>query len=85
LLLTCFSFSFLDLIAVINELEGLSRGIKPMNSIVVAPAQLNQKQQHNNNVSLRAGDRNDPKHAAMVAEASKQALSFLKSKVPAVK
>ncbi|CAO1399696.1 unnamed protein product [Diamesa serratosioi] len=75
-------------IIVINELEGLSRGIKPLHSstmMVVHP--LTQQMQHcsTQSVPFRRGDRNDPNHAAMVAEASKQALSFLKSKNPAVK
>lgn len=72
------------LIAVINELEGLSRGIKPLTSagIVVAPT-LNQRTSLG--ASSRIGNRNDPQHAAFVAQASKDALMFLKSKNPAVK
>lgn len=76
--------SFLLLIAVINELEGLSRGIKPLTStgIVVASAL---SQQLSQSISSRIGNRNDPQHAAFVAQASKDALVFLKSKNPAVK
>lgn len=78
----------ISLIAVINELEGLSRGIKPLtsNTIVVSSSlsqQLNQ--QPSQSVSSRIGNRNDPQHAAFVAQASKDALTFLKSKNPAVK
>jgi hypothetical protein len=36
-------------------------------------------------VSSRLGNRNDPQHAAFVAQASKAALAFLNSKNPAVK
>jgi len=70
-------------IAVINELEGLSRGIKPTTStgIVVSPTLSQQL----TTSSSRLGNRNDPKHAAFVAQASKDALAFLKSKNPAVK
>lgn len=72
------------LIAVINELEGLSRGIKPLASagIVVAPSLIQRTPQ---GASSRIGNRNDPQHAAFVAQASKDALTFLYSKNSAVK
>ena len=70
------------LIAVINELEGLSRGIKPLTSSgIVVAATVN----HQPSASKRVGNRNDPRHAAFVAKASQDALAFLKSKNPAVK
>lgn len=71
----------LHLITVINELEGLSRGIKPLTStgIVVAPHHSSQAD------SSRIGNRNNPEHAAFVAKASKEALIFLKSKNAATK
>lgn len=81
-----FTISFLlPLITVISELEGLSRGIKPLTStsgIVVsgsttAPTTVNS--------SRTIGNRTDPQHAAFVAKASKEALEFLKSMHPAVK
>lgn len=78
------------LITVINELEGLSRGgiVKPLtsSSVVMASAlceKLDKSSMHNNNIKL--GSRSDPQHVAMVTQACKNALTFLKSKNPAVK
>jgi hypothetical protein len=73
------------LIAVINELEGLSRGIKPLTSAAIVVAPTSTQQLIAPSGSSRSGNRNDPKHAAFVAQASKEALAFLKSKNPAVK
>lgn len=71
------------LITVINELEGLSRGmmkqISSTSSIVMAPALCEKLEKQ------KLGSRNDPQHAAMVTQACKSALAFLKSKNPAVK
>ena len=54
--------------------------------MLVAQSLTQQMQEHTTqSVPSRRGDRNNPQHAAIVAEASKQALSFLKSKNPAVK
>lgn len=66
-------------IAVINELEGLCRGVKPLTSagIDVSPSPSTS--------NSRAGSRNNPNHAAFVVQASKAALVFLKAKNPAVK
>lgn len=83
-----YCYFFFIIITVINELEGLSRGIKPLHSsTMLVPHTLTQQMQEHSTQSApsRRGDRNNPQHAAMVAEASKQALSFLKSKNPAVK
>lgn len=83
-LVTCYFF----IITVINELEGLSRGIKPLHSstmLVVQSLTQQMQERATDIVPSRRGDRNNPQHAAIVAEASKQALSFLKSKNPAVK
>lgn len=75
-------WSQIFLIAVINELEGLSRGIKPSATApIVVTSTLGQQQ----SVAPRIGNRIDPQHAAFVAQASKDALVFLKSKNPAVK
>lgn len=73
---------------VITELEGLSRGIKssPSTNIVVeTPLSQQLAQQTSQITSSRPGNRNDPQHAAFVAQASKDALAFLKSKNPAIK
>lgn len=71
------------LITVINELEGLSRGmmkqITSTSSIVMAPALCEKLDKQ------KSGSRDDPQHAAMVTQACKSALAFLKSKHPAVK
>lgn len=76
--------SNLALIAVINELEGLSRGIKPStSSAIVVASPLPQRSSQA--APSRIGNRNDPQHAAFVAQASKDALTFLNSKNPAVK
>ena len=84
LLLCCnlilISSFFPFVIAVINELEGLSRGIKLLASAGIVVAQ-----QSSQTTSSHHGNRNDPKHAAFVAKASKEALVFLKSKNPATK
>lgn len=77
------------LITVINELEGLSRGIvKPLTSSVVMTSALCEKldknSMHNNN-NIKSGSRSDPHHVAMVTQACKNALTFLKLKNPAVK
>lgn len=78
----CTLLTLILIIAVINELEGLSRGIKPLTSSgIVVAATLS----HQLTASQRVGNRNDPKHAAFVAKASQDALTFLKSKNPAVK
>jgi hypothetical protein len=69
-------------------LEGLSRGNKPTGVQGVASAALTHSIQFpstTSNTPSRLGNRNDPQHAAMVANASKVALTFLKSKNPAVK
>lgn len=73
---------------VITELEGLSRGIRssPSTNIVVeTPLSHQLAQQTSQITSSRPGNRNDPQHAAFVAQASKDALAFLKSKNPAIK
>ncbi|CRK96809.1 CLUMA_CG010028, isoform B [Clunio marinus] len=71
-------------ITVINELEGLSRGIKPLTPTAIVVSSLSQHSTPSV-ASSRIGNRNDPQHAAFVAKASKDALTFLKSKNPAVK
>jgi hypothetical protein len=75
------------LITVINELEGLSRGmVKPTTStstVVMAPA-LCEKLENPSKLN-KSGSRSDPQHAAMVTQACKNALAILKSKHPAVK
>ncbi|KAL7026979.1 hypothetical protein ACKWTF_005254 [Chironomus riparius] len=76
-------------IVVINELEGLSRGIvKPLTSSVVMTSALCEKLEKNsmhNNNNIKSGSRSDPQHVAMVTQACKNALTFLKLKSPAVK
>ncbi|XP_059614016.1 telomerase-binding protein EST1A isoform X2 [Phlebotomus argentipes] len=84
-------------LVVLNELEGLSRGLKGS-----AAAKSGSNIQSGNNLltvntplaptltifpstSVSVSGKSDPKHVAMVAEASKNALMFLKSKNPAVK
>lgn len=77
--------SFLhSLITVVNELEGLSRGSKLLKSAELAVASLSSQHQKLTSSSL-IGSRDDPKHSAFVAQASKNALCFLQSKNPAVK
>lgn len=81
---------------VINELEGLSKGLKPsqinqiasnqITSIGVVPISAtlvsdSSKNTSNTNVSRST----DKEHALKVAEASKAAMEYLKSKPPAVK
>jgi hypothetical protein len=77
---------------VINELEGLSRGYKapPANpsSLIKNPLaptltifSSSSKSTNNNRISTH----HDPEHAVKVADASQNALSFLKSKNPAIK
>lgn len=75
---------------VINELEGLSKGIKQdaatgptgiitsklTSSVSVLPVKP---------TTSSLDRRYDPKHAEMVATASKQALRFIKQKNPALK
>lgn len=74
------------LLTVINELEGLSRGIKQTSPANVATKTLQLFPAETVIPSTsRVGNRSDPQHAAMVANASKSALLFLKSKSPAVK
>lgn len=64
------------LITVINELEGLSRGMaKPLTSALCEKLEKPSK----------IGSRSDPQHAAMVTLACKNSLTFLNSKHPAVK
>lgn len=71
------------LITVINELEGLSRGmVKPTTS--TSTVVLCEKLENPSKLN-KSGSRRDPQHAAMVTQASKSALAFLKSKQPAVK
>jgi hypothetical protein len=73
---------------VINELEGLSRGFKanPMNA---APTIKNPLAPTLTIFSAAGRNKtmnnHSPEHAVMVADASQQALSFLKSKNPAIK
>lgn len=69
------------MIAVINELEGLCRGVKPLafTGIDVSPVQ------RSSTLNSRVGGSNSPNHAAVVAQASKDALIFIKSKTAAVK
>ncbi|XP_055683331.1 telomerase-binding protein EST1A isoform X2 [Lutzomyia longipalpis] len=84
-------------LVVLNELEGLSRGLKGS----IATKSTSNIQSGNNlltvntplaptltifpSTSMSVSSKSDPKHVAMVAEASKNALMFLKSKNPAVK
>lgn len=78
------------LIPVINELEGLSRGMAmtSTSSVVMAPALCEKLEKLSSSLTsskLKSGSRNDPQHVAMVTQACKNALTFLKSKHPAVK
>lgn len=77
-------------IVVINELEGLSKGIKPAGAAGIITSKLT------SSVSLHPPDKGGPasasggggpqdRHAEKVAEASKQALHFIKQKNPALK
>lgn len=78
----------LRLITVISELEGLSRGIKPLTSasgIIVSGGNTPMTTQTAVNSSRTIGNRSDPQHAAFVAKASKEALEFLKSTNSSVK
>lgn len=78
----------LPLITVISELEGLSRGIKPLTSasgIIVSGGNTATTTPTAVNSSRTIGNRSDPQHAAFVAKASKEALEFLKSTNSAVK
>jgi hypothetical protein len=72
---------------VINELEGLSRGGKLLaqtNSLTATLATGLALFPEKNNVPF-LGRHQDPEHAARVAEWSKAALQFLKSKHLSVK
>lgn len=71
-------------ISVINELEGLSRGGKVIQPLLSSPLTPKLDIFTSSN-PVRTGSHNDPNHAVKVAEASKKALLFLKSKNPAVK
>jgi hypothetical protein len=73
------------LITVVNELEGLSRGMASTSMTVLMAPVLIEKMEKNSSKLSKSGSRNDPKHVAMVTQACKNALTFLNSKNPAVK
>ncbi|XP_055709469.1 telomerase-binding protein EST1A isoform X2 [Phlebotomus papatasi] len=84
-------------LVVLNELEGLSRGLKGSavtksasniqsgNNLLTVNTPLAPTLTIFPSTSVSVSSKSDPKHVAMVAEASKNALMFLKSKNPAVK
>lgn len=82
-----FFFLFHLLIAVINELEGLSRGNKLTGG--TSSAMLTSPLAPTLTIftlsTPKYGNQHDPEHAQKVAEACKLALTFLKSKNPSVK
>ncbi|GAB0093491.1 hypothetical protein DMENIID0001_086370 [Sergentomyia squamirostris] len=85
-------------LVVLNELEGLSRGLKGSapskssgsniqsgNNLLTVNTPLAPTLTIFPSTAVSVSSKSDPKHVAMVAEASKNALMFLKSKNPSVK
>uniref|UniRef100_A0A336N3P0 CSON005905 protein n=2 Tax=Culicoides sonorensis TaxID=179676 RepID=A0A336N3P0_CULSO len=83
-------------LVVINELEGLSKGLKPsqlnqitpsnqITSIGVVPISATIINDNKKSNTSSSNSRTDKEHALKVAEASKAAMEYLKTKPPAVK
>lgn len=86
-------------IVVINELEGLSKGIKPVvsnsttgiitskltSSVSVFPSKQPGAAAGTGSSTFSVDRRFDPEHAEKVADASKKALHFIKQKNPALR
>lgn len=74
--------------SVINELEGLSKGLKPTQALSTSEntfTALGVVPISATLVSQACARQHDSRHAQMVADASKEALAYLKTKPTAVK